>query len=350
MTDSTNSPPLGRPTSAAAVDLLILGAGWTSLFLIPLLESHHPTITFATTTRDGRNGSIQWTFDPEKLLDPNEYKVLPEAKTVLITFPIKEQNASRNLVETFERVKCRGNQVRWIQLGSTGIWDGSPTLVAQSKTSQPPAYTSTTTTENPEKENVHDNKFKWIDRHSPYDVTNPRAIAEDELLSVHSNTFVLNLAGLWGGERDPSNWIGRIASSKQALEVKGSLHLIHGLDVARAIVAVHLSTTNRDDDHDHDKVVGKKGERYLLTDLRVIDWWDLASRYCNNNPNNLSTSSTTKGLDSGPFEWVQELIEEHAVRGLPRSAQELGRALDSREFWSTFKLTPIRASYEKGRL
>lgn len=39
--------------------------------------------------------------------------------------------------------------------------------------------------------------FKWTTRHSPYDVTNARAIAEDELLSLSKNAFVLNLCGLW---------------------------------------------------------------------------------------------------------------------------------------------------------
>ena len=35
------------------VDLLILGAGWTSLFLIPLLKEEHPDLNWAATTRDG---------------------------------------------------------------------------------------------------------------------------------------------------------------------------------------------------------------------------------------------------------------------------------------------------------
>lgn len=43
----------------------------------------------------------------------------------------------------------------------------------------------------------HKKPFKWTDRHSPYDVTNARAIAEDELLSLSKNAYVLNLCGLW---------------------------------------------------------------------------------------------------------------------------------------------------------
>ncbi|GAA6059213.1 hypothetical protein JCM10212_006606 [Sporobolomyces blumeae] len=347
---SNHSPP---PASSASVDLLILGAGWTSTFLIPHLDSHHPDISYASTTRDGRNDSIKWQFDPESR-DPAQYEALPKARTVLITFPIRGSGGSENLVRGYEEAKG-GNRSRWIQLGSTGIWDGGPTLIAAQKEStakgaeksdegaSPPAYAT----------------FRWTDRHSPYDKTNARAIAEDELLSMHSDTFVLNLSGLWGGERDPSNWISRIATSKQALEVKGSLHLIHGLDVARAILAVHLSsrdhgtsimsgTEARDTT---DSKSGLKGQRYLLTDLRVIDWWDLASRY----PSRSGSKEPGDHLGRGeptpePFEWVLELMREHGIRALPRSPVELGRALDSREFWDTFGLMPIKGAYEKGRL
>lgn len=188
--------------------------------------------------------------------------------------------------------------------------------------------------------------FTWTDRHSRYDSENPRAIAEDELLSLASNTFVLNLAGLWGGERDPSNWIDRVASSKQQLAVKGSLHLIHGLDVARAIVAVHLappvpssSCSKETSNEEEEDTTTLKGKRYLLTDLRVIDWWDLASRY-----------PSPQDCPRKQFEWVRELMHEHRVRALPRTPLELGRALDSFEFWNDFGLMPIRAGYEKSKL
>lgn len=40
-------------------------------------------------------------------------------------------------------------------------------------------------------------ELEWTTRHSPYDKTNARAIAEDELLSQHQETVVLNLSGLW---------------------------------------------------------------------------------------------------------------------------------------------------------
>jgi hypothetical protein len=87
-----------------------------------------------------------------------------------------------------------------------------------------------------------------------------------------------------------------------------------------------------------------------LTDLRVIDWWDLASRY----PHKVESEPRggVGGTEETPnsFTWVQELMTEHGVRALPRTPQELGRALDSREFWEEFGLMPIKGCYEKGRL
>src|SRR4051794_34485315 len=100
--------------------------------------------------------------------------------------------------------------------------------------------------------------------------------------------------------------------------------MIHGLDVARAIIAVHFQI---------DKAIG---QRWLLSDMRIYDWWDLVSAW--GNP------STPNGDDLGPRpEWVQELMAEEGIRALPREPSHLGRALDSTEFWRTFNLSPLRA-------
>lgn len=97
-----------------------------------------------------------------------------------------------------------------MQLGSTGIWS------------------------------VADQEL-WVTRHSRYDKTNERAVAEDELLELGG--CVLNLSGLWGGPRQPAGWVDRVAKTKEAVEGKTSLHLIHGQDVARAIIAVSRDFT-----------------------------------------------------------------------------------------------------------
>ena len=44
--------------------------------------------------------------------------------------------------------------------------------------------------------------------------------------------------------------------------------------------------------------------------------------------------------------WVRELMIEEGVRALPRTPEMLDRALDSREFWTTFGLSPLRARLE----
>lgn len=109
-------------SSSSAVDLLILGAGWTATFLIPHLKSEHRDISCATTTRDGRDGSIQWSFNPD-LEGPEQFAALPRAKTVLVVFPIKGPGGSARLVQGYE--EAIGARARWIQLGSTGIFDVS---------------------------------------------------------------------------------------------------------------------------------------------------------------------------------------------------------------------------------
>ncbi|CEQ41006.1 SPOSA6832_02693 [Sporobolomyces salmonicolor] len=356
-------------SSVTSVDLLILGLGWTGTFLAPHLKSSHPSLSYAATTRDGRDGTLAWTWDPEQE-GAAQYETLPRAKTVVVVFPIKGEGGSRRLVEGYE--EAVGGRVRWIQLGSTGIFDGGPTLAAtraavakaSSSSEKPPAPAE---------------PLEWTTRHSLYDRTNARAIAEDELLSMHEETFVLNLSGLWvrrsllsrfflysasgkkeeltespgeqGGTRDPANWIPRIATSKAALEAKGSLHLIHGLDVSRAIIAVHLSppspsfSSQQQQQDKKEQTQPLLGRRYILTDLRVLDWFDLVSRYAPGPPSSSSHEETPPAAL-----WVQQLMDEHNIRSLPRTPQELGRALDSREFWREFGLMPVRGGYERGRL
>lgn len=107
-----------------SVDLLILGAGWTSTFLIPLCEERG--ISFAATSRSGRGVTIPFVFDPDSD-DQKPYQALPDAQTVLITFPIQTSGASRRLVTSYQstRKSDRKDQTRFIQLGATSNWDVS---------------------------------------------------------------------------------------------------------------------------------------------------------------------------------------------------------------------------------
>lgn len=109
--------------STAEVELLILGAGWTSAFLIPLLISSE--VSFAATSRDGREGTIPFNFDPSSGEGTDEqYRALPDATTVLITFPVMEKVEA--LVDGYIKTRSgigRGVGVNWIQLGSTGSFE-----------------------------------------------------------------------------------------------------------------------------------------------------------------------------------------------------------------------------------
>ncbi|KIJ52371.1 hypothetical protein M422DRAFT_25992 [Sphaerobolus stellatus SS14] len=283
----------------SSVEFLILGAGWTSQFLIPLLEERK--IHYAATSRSGRDETLKFEFDPNSE-DKTPFILLPVAQTILITFPIYGKGGSTRLVQYYKETHT-GSDPHFIQLGSTGIYNGDPTLVGA----------------------------QWFDRHSPYDTENKRAIAEDELLSLSGSAHVtvLLLCGLWGGQRSVRNWVGRIAPSKEVLKGKTSLHMIHGSDVARVILVVHEKFDLAD------------GSRWLLTDGRVYDIWDLVSAWGDAGYAGRGKPPT------GPHpKWVQELMDEHNVRALPRGPEQLGKTLDSREFWTTFGLTPNVARLE----
>ncbi|KAH8175182.1 hypothetical protein LIA77_03600 [Sarocladium implicatum] len=286
------------------VQFLILGAGWTSQYLIPELEREE--IEFAATTTDGRDGTIPFKFDPESE-DLTPFKRLPDAKTVLITFPLKGTGKSLLLTNNYLNSRssgCRDHDVKphFIQLGATSIWTAPG----------------------------------WHDDRSPYNTKDPRAIAEDELLEqAEAPATVLNLAGLYGGTRQPRNWLGRVIKTKEDLRNKGALHVIHGEDVARAVVAVHRNKPS--------------GKRYILCDMHVYDWWDLTQDWAllalreDREKGVERTEEDEAGLQKGQtlLRWVLELMVEEGVEALPRDASAVGRALDGRRFWHDMGILPI---------
>jgi hypothetical protein len=72
--------------TADHVDVLVLGAGWTYQFLEPELKK--AKLSYAATSRDGRSGTIKFAFDERKADGDEAFKVLPDARTVVIVFPI----------------------------------------------------------------------------------------------------------------------------------------------------------------------------------------------------------------------------------------------------------------------
>ncbi|KAI1652466.1 hypothetical protein F4813DRAFT_309276 [Daldinia decipiens] len=281
------------------VGLLILGAGWTSTFLIPLLNREQ--IKYAATTRDGRDDTIRFKFDP-KSSDAGPFEVLPVAKTILITFPLQGEGQAKHLVRMYESThqKPGRSKPHFIQLGATSIWTAP----------------------------------KWQDESSPYEHGDSRAIAEDELMACSEGT-VLNLAGLYGNARQPRDWVDRVVKTKSDLKGKGALHVIHGEDVARAVVALHRNFTPK--------------KRWLLCDMHVYDWWDLVQDWAIQT---LQSAEVGVGQVDTPIakverqtellNWVGELMVEEGVRALPRDTSSLGRTLDGRGFWKTMGIWPVQ--------
>lgn len=267
-------------------EFLILGAGWTSTFLIPLLRDEK--VDYAATSTTGRPGTIKFIFEPDAV-DSAAFKVLPEAATILITFPLRGAGQSNKMADFYHETHV--SKPSYILLGSTEIWQAL-------------------------------GQTGWMDRHSPYDTRNERAIAEDEMMQ--RGGCILNLSGLWGGERSAQRFIRRAVSTKSLLKSRTSLHLVHGRDVARAIYAVYRDWPGP--------------SRWMLTDQFVYDWWALLAEWG-------SGGADESGEDAmgEPLRWVRELMEEEGVRALPRSVETLGRAYDSRGFWNRFNLSPVRA-------
>ncbi|PWZ01176.1 alpha/beta-hydrolase [Testicularia cyperi] len=283
------------------VDVLLLGSGWTSSFLLPLLVRER--ISYAYTSRstptddERRRGKIQF-----ELTDPvtsESLKSLPPAKTILIVFPIKSLDQVHDLVELYEK---QHGPTRWIQLGSTGIWGSGH-------------HTSS----------------------SPFDRNNARAICEQRLLDLtrsptsRSRSAVLNLAGLYGDQRQPVNFAARVGAQKDMLAVKGSVHFVHGRDVARAVLLLHQSKSSG------------WGQRWIVSDGKVYDWWQLFRFLKPRLPDHPDDSGEVAET------WVRELMQENNIHALPRPLAHkqgqglprfLERSLDGMEFWDLFRTRP----------
>ncbi|KIX93889.1 uncharacterized protein Z520_10514 [Fonsecaea multimorphosa CBS 102226] len=315
--------------TAAKVTFLVLGAGWVWQFLEPLVKKN-ANITYAATTTSGRKGTIPFKFDLESDGLEAAFKRLPLADYVLVTFPLKGRGPSRKLVSMYAETHGRHGPAdfdsatedgqgdgrsgeaesstitatKWIQLGSTGIWT-SP---------------------------------DFVDSHSPIDPSNERGIAEDELISLGG--CVLNLAGLYGAQRQPGNWIARVAKTKEQLGEKGALHLIHGVDVAGAVIGV-LKV-------DCVKPGRLFGRRWIVADCVSYDWWSIVWDFNGDSSEETQHKDEEDAQEQTKLErwkyrrWVMELMQDKGVKALPRPMEALGRKLDAREFWNAVGILPER--------
>ncbi|KAG1175785.1 hypothetical protein G6F70_003885 [Rhizopus microsporus] len=269
-----------RVMSAAVLPILILGLGWTGQFLTELMLSMQ--MDYAATTRDGRNDTIAWTL-PDNCASLN-VSSLPFAQTVLVTFPVKQPQCLDALIDAYEAQHEQSSQ--WILLSSTRPFSGNP-----------------------------------ADRHTPLDRSKDtgRMSAEDTL--IQRGGSVLHLAGLWGNQRQPKNWVPRFSTAEAIRNklLQRQLHLIHGKDVARAILAVHQQF--------------KPGERWIITDQTCYDWIKLFLAWGSEEQIQIARDlaihddQCRQALGDGS-------LEEVVARG------EVKPRLDSTEFWETFHLKP----------
>jgi hypothetical protein len=83
------------------IDVLIVGKGWTGDYVVKECISNN--ITYAATTTQGNDGTIEFKFDPSST-DNTPFKRLPDAKTILLTFPLLGAAPVNRFTELYEQV------------------------------------------------------------------------------------------------------------------------------------------------------------------------------------------------------------------------------------------------------
>ena len=202
--------------------LVILGSGYTARFLWPLVVDRSPGIFATSRTPEQHLTSVPPTqrlrFD---LSLPDTWENIPLDADLLWCFPA----APLDLIRQFA-ASLSGSDRRLVVLGSTSAYD-----LGDSPEYPPP----------------------WIDETAPIDLTKPRVQGE-EYLRREQGAIVLRVAGIYGPERNPLDWIrsGRVKPSRKYV------NLIHVEDLA----ATCLTALER----------GTPGEIYNVSDGQPRTW------------------------------------------------------------------------------
>lgn len=232
--------------------LIILGSGYTARFLWPLVEDRAPQVFATSRSPEQHLGYVPTAqrirFD---LSQPDTWANIPQGADVIWCFPA----APLKLVQQFART-LNTSSYRLVVLGSTSAYD-----IGDSQ-EYPPA---------------------WIDETAPIDLTKPRVQGE-EFLRTNCGAIILRVAGIYGPDRNPLDWIrtGRVGPSRKYV------NLIHVEDLA-SICLFAL---------EH----GIAGDVYNISDGQPRIWEDICrtaeQRWQVQSPQTATTQDTGKRISN----------------------------------------------------
>jgi hypothetical protein len=215
-------------TSSTTNPIIILGSGYTGRHLASaLVTTSHPF--FATSRDPDKNlphvpADSRMRFD---LGDPSTWPNIPAGADLIWCFPATPVEQ----IQAFARTLNAPAQ-RVVVLGSTSAYE-----VPDRANEYPPP---------------------WTDESASIDLGKPRVQGE-EFLRKNCGAIVLRVAGIYGPERNPLDWVrqGRVGPSRKYV------NLIHVEDLA-AICLLALEK-------------GKPGETYNVSDGQPHTWNDICA-------------------------------------------------------------------------
>ena len=346
----TNARPQSQQSNSATnttkVDILILGAGWLSQYLLPLLGSE--SISYAATSTTGRAGTLKFKFDQDDS-SLEQYRALPSATILLITFPLA--------------VSSRAARKAAVATGgtNTGVATLSETVaepLSESAAHHLLSSYRSTHPSHPTHPILYGSTGEWTapifhDRHSvPTAPFSPRWLSEQSFLELGG--MVLHLAGLFSNtpsrDRLRRIWELAVPKTKEGVKGKGGVSFVDGVDVGRGVVGVFRKITGSEGEGLWEK--NGKGQRWILTDGRCYDWWgliwenarELDRRFCKEGTEG-AEADKKESAQSTYRKWLLECMREENVRALPRDGDRLGRRMDSRAFWETWDVLPLEKGF-----
>lgn len=190
--------------------LTILGSGYTAKFLLPRAQSRYAQV-FATSRDPDRHlthltPNQRLRFD---LARPETWQAIPTTTDIIWCFPAVPIELVRQFADNASL-----HTRRLVVLGSTSAYD------VEASAEYPPL---------------------WIDETAPIDLKQSRVQGE-ELLRTTYGAIVLRIAGIYGPDRNPIEWIrtGRVSRSRKYV------NLIHVEDLASSCLAAITHADSRE--------------------------------------------------------------------------------------------------------